>query len=86
MTTFIALSPRRRTAHDTWLDAQNALVDDALHLATKRRDRAERDLFDDVAVQVGAWTEQPESTELRTYDVWCNPITFRLIVQEQMPV
>lgn len=87
VTTYIALSPRRRTEHTTWKGARDSLVDAAKELAGQaRKDAATRAMFGVVAEDLSAAPEHHGELCLRRYDAWGNPITFRLVAQEQLTV
>jgi hypothetical protein len=82
VTTYIALSPKRRTEHTTWEGARGTLVDDARDLARAKKDTATKAMFADIADELA----RRDDDCLRRYDAWGNPITFRIVSQEQLPV
>jgi hypothetical protein len=85
VTTYIALSPKRRTEHTTWEGARDALVDDADRLSKqKHRDPATQGLFEMAREAVKKSPRGPLCWDW--YDTWGNKIKFQVVEQEQFPI
>lgn len=82
MTTFFALSPRKKTAHLTAEAARDQLISDAVDLSKKKqKDPAEQGLFE-MAANAIRKSEGP-TMHWSWYDTWGNKVSFQIVEQEQ---